>query len=154
MNFNFTPYDIIAGKVDYSLEQFLRALFQQAKREVDQIPTYGEHDRKKILNGWYKLVVEVCYTAAGQYTLEDYYIWKLKTGTGGDPCGLAEVLVDIEQNNPDNIKIMDAIVTRECLNARKMGISEKDARALLISEAANIMNRIFAEEGMTLNYPN
>jgi hypothetical protein len=149
MNFNFTPYDILTGRVDYSLEDFLRNLFEQTLRKIAQTMPWESPEWRMVVNGGFKQNTEVCYALAEGYTIDYLCEARLRKGSSLAFDELALVLKDVAAKNIDNIEIIRVIVGKEMLSARKMGVNEKDARSLIMSEINNIVELILEEEGLT-----
>jgi hypothetical protein len=141
MKWNFTPTQVIEGKVDYSLEEFLRDLWEDVKsnmpKEVlNHLPGGKEKDRKynKIIREVFNFVYEVCYLAVVEKP-------RLKLVLKQSSEEEKKLIKKTIKENKSNIDMLYAILRMHIARGLKEGLTKKQAVRATVEYSKELISK-------------
>jgi hypothetical protein len=127
MNWDFTPTQVMEGEVDYSLEEFLRDLWNEvrsnlSKEDFSHLLKEEERDRRynEAIDKVFYFIYGICHLAV---TKKKYLKAVLKQSNEVE----REIIKKTIKENKDNVAMLHAILMRRIAKGRKNGLTKKQA---------------------------
>lgn len=146
MKKEFTPNHILQGKVEYSLENFLEDLWEEARDTVSKHDfsndPVGEAPDKKNANALkdvFRFVYNVCYNSAINFSRIEEVLEKADQEE-------KEIIKKTVQSNRDNINILHAIFMKEISENLDKGLTEQQASKIVINHSKNAMRKVMRKK--------
>jgi len=141
MKWNFTPAQVTEGKVDYSLEEFLRDLWEDVNsnmsREVfNRLPEGEERNRKynEAIRDVFNFVCEICYLAVVE---KPYLKLTLKQSNEVE----RELIEKTIKENKSNIDMLYAILRMHIVRGLKEGLTKKQAVKATVEYSKELISK-------------
>ncbi len=133
MQWDFSPPQVLAGEVEYSIHDFKSDLLKEIQANISPDEMSADN-----IKGFFDIVFYLCYFVSTNKSLEDMvdYITKLNPETTEETAPLKDVmfLKDIEDQNLDNIDMLRAIISGMAIKNIEAGMSVKEAQKALQNE--------------------
>ncbi len=141
MKQNFTPAKVAEGKVDYSLEEFLKDLWEDVKSNMpqevfDRLPEGHEKDRKysEAIREVFNFVCEICYLAV----VEKSYLKLVLEQSNKVEKRLIKKTI---KENKSNIDMLHAILRKHIANGLEQGLTKKQAVKATIEYSKGLVSK-------------
>jgi len=141
MKRNFTPTQVTEGKIDYSLKEFLRDLWEEVKSNIpkgvlNHLPEGKEKDRKynKIIREVFNVVYEVCYLAVVE---KSYLKLVLKQSNEVERKLIKKTI----KENKSNIDMLYAILRMHIARGLKEGLTKKQAVKATVEYSKELISK-------------
>jgi len=141
MKRNFTPTQVTEGKIDYSLKEFLRDLWEEVKSNIpkevlNHLPEGKEKDRKynKIIREVFNFVYEVCYLAVVE---KSYLKLVLKQSNEVERKLIKKTI----KENKSNIDMLYAILRMHIARRLKEGLTKKQAVKATVEYSKELISK-------------
>jgi len=141
MKRNFTPAQVTEGKVDYSLEEFSRDLWEDVKSNMskeilNRLPEGEERDRKynEATREVFNFVCEICYLAVVE---KPYLKLVLKQFNEVE----RELIKKTIKENKSNIDMLQAILMRHIARGLEEGLTKKQAVKAAVGYSKELISK-------------
>lgn len=141
MKRNFTPTQVTMGKVDYSLEEFLRDLWEEVKSNIpkevlNHLPEGKERDKKynEAIREIFNFVYEVCYLAVVE---KSYLKLVLKQSNEVERKLIKKTI----KENKSNIDMLYAILRMHIARGLKEGLTKKQAVKATVEYSKELISK-------------
>lgn len=141
MRRNFTPAQVIEGKVDYSLEEFSKDLWEDVKSNMSKevlsrLPDGQKRDRKynKAIREVFNFVCEVCYLAV----VEKSYLKSVLEQSKEVERKLIKKTI---KENKSNIDMLQAILKKHAAKGLKEGLTKKQALKAAVEYGRGLLSK-------------
>jgi len=141
MKRNFTPTQVTKGKVDYSVEEFLRDLLEEVKsnmsKEVlNRLPEGKERDRKfnEVTRTVFNFVCDICYLAV----LEKSHVELILKQSNEVEKELIKKTI---KENKNNIDMLQAILMRQIARGLNKGLTKKQVAKAAIDYRNELISK-------------
>lgn len=140
MKRGFTPSQVIEGEVDYSLDEFLKDLWEEVKSKISKevfnhLPEGEEKDRKynEAIRKVFNFVYEICYMAVMEKQ-------RLKLVLKQPDEGEIEIIKRTIKENKRNIDMLHAILTRRMAKGFNKGLTKKQAAKAVVEYSKELIH--------------
>lgn len=141
MKRNFTSTQVTMGKVDYSLEEFLRDLWEEVKSNIpkevlNHLPEGKERDKKynEAIREIFNFVYEVCYLAVVE---KSYLKLVLKQSNEVERKLIKKTI----KENKSNIDMLYAILRMHIARGLKEGLTKKQAVKATVEYSKELISK-------------
>ena len=141
MKRNFTPAQVTEGKVDYSLEEFSRDLWEDVKSNMskeilNRLPEGEERDRKynEAIREVFNFVCKICYLAVVE---KPYLELNLKQSSEVERKLIKKTI----KENKSNIDMLQAILMRHIARGLNKGLTKKQAAKAAIDYSNELISK-------------
>ena len=132
MEWDFTPDDVMSGKVDYTVAEFRRDLFNDIQSNIAEIP--GDD----ITKGFYSIVTIVICTSLAFGKSIDSIITSIKTYFSNEAVQKLltnkDLLEKIKEDNKENIEMLRVVVHRRMKDDVDKGLSPASIAKTITAE--------------------
>ena len=141
MKRNFTPAQVTEGKVDYSLEEFSRDLWEDVKSNMSKeilncLPEGEERDRKynEAMREVFNFVCKICYLAVVE---KPYLKLALKQSNEVERKLIKKTI----KENKSNIDMLHAILRKHIARGLKEGLTKKQAVKAAVEYSKELISK-------------
>lgn len=141
MKRNFTPAQVTEGKVDYSLEEFSRDLWEDVKsnmsKEVfNRLPEGKKRDKKynEAIREVFNFVCEICYLAVVE---KSYLKLVLKQSNEVERKLIKKTI----KENKSNIDMLHAVLRKHIARGLKEGLTKKQAVKATVEYSKGLVSK-------------
>ncbi len=141
MKRKFTPAQVTEGKVDYSLEEFLRDLWEDVKSNIskevlNRLPEGKKRDRKynEAIREVFNFVCDICYLAVVE---KSYLKLVLKQSNEVERKLIKKTI----KENKSNIDMLYAILRMHIARGLKEGLTKKQAVKATVEYSKELISK-------------